>query len=33
MDVVMEDIQNSGVTEEDTRNRVKRRQIICCGDL
>lgn len=33
MDVAMEDSQNSGVTEEDAKNRVKRRQIICCGDL
>lgn len=32
MDVMKEDMQMAGVTEEDARNRVRWRQMICCGE-
>lgn len=32
MDVVKEDIQKVDVTEEDARDRVRWRRMICCGD-
>lgn len=30
--VVKEDLQRVGVTESNARGRVRRRQMICCGD-
>lgn len=32
MDVVKEDMQKAGVTEEDARDRVRWTQMIRCGD-
>lgn len=32
MDIVNEDMHTDGVTEEDARDRVRRREMICCDD-